>query len=120
MNSSAVSLEMELTKPNKRFAHRREKTEDPVIEEEVKYEDVHNVEKDRRRKYLKKMSGISSITMCEEEKYMTEKDSSFRRESSNDFSMNPNFQSDPSFFYSEAYKMKNGRGIFDNDKETDE
>lgn len=49
---------MELNKPKKRFAHRREKTEDPVIEEEVKYEDVYNVEKDRRRKYLNKMSGI--------------------------------------------------------------
>jgi hypothetical protein len=91
-----------------------------VIEEEVNYEDVHNVEKDRRRNYLKKMSGISSITMCEEEKYMTEKNSSFIRESSNDFSTNPNFHSDSSFFYNEAYKMKNERGIFDNDKETDE
>lgn len=43
--------------------------------------------------------------MCEEEKYTTEKDSSFIRENSNNFSINPNFHSDPSLFYSDAYKM---------------
>lgn len=67
-----------------------------VIEEEDGSEKGYDkLDKERkRRKYLKKISGISSITMCEEEMHTV-----------TEFSINNNLSSDPSLFYSEVYKL---------------